>query len=794
MGAHVETKIVSKSNDWSTGTTVDLTVTLDAAPDEDDIVIAFGRQSFVSATVTNLDALGFEEIDSSAGWFLAWKQAGASEASSYAFTTDETNPNNDGFCCVSVYDGISATTPFGTVLDLALHKSVNTSSLSQAVMPISNKATNDLVVLVNITGVVTGGPPTLTAPADYTIPTDGQGGVDNGPYGGIAYDVIAAPGIESPADWGIDVAGSSTVFTLAFRDASAPYIEVADVTWQPATGYAHVTYLGDVIPETSLLHKHRGTHTGANGQAALTDSAKSLALNEWEGLEVYNFPDNSTGVIDAHSAGTGPHALSEALAGGTDNDFDTGDSYDVRIKMVAGDQIGYTTLEDATTAGAFSFEYYLIDSTDGGKTPDATITANVPTLPANKTGTVSLNTVGSPSLTITGDAATGGSIMSAIFGEGIFGEAIFGDNGGEAAADVTAPTISSAAIDSAGTSLTITHDESVDFGAGGNGGFTLSTGQTLTYSSGSGSTALVYSISPAVGSTATPTLAYTQPGNGVEDDAGNDLVTFSGQAITNNSTVDLTAPTVDSAAINAVGTSLTITHDESVSIGAGGNGGFALSTGQTLTYSSGSGSTDLVYTISPAVEIDESPTLAYTQPTDGVEDAAGNDLATFSGQAITNNSLVGISAAPGGDVVDSVQTLIHDTGAILDMVLTNDTWVAAGTAAVGDIAYANEYIAALTSAQSEAGGWNAKIRDVLTYTALTRVNDTTLRLTIPATAGFVITANETITPVIPNELLTLATGDVTASSFQIRAALDTHAFSNAISRGLSRGFSRPISR
>ena len=111
--------------------------------------------------------------------------------------------------------------------------------------------------------------------------------------------------------------------------------------------------------------------------------------------------------------------------------------------------------------------------------------------------------------------------------------------------DVTSPTVSSASIDTAGTSLTINLDESVNFGAGGNGGFALSTGQTLTYSGGAPGTALVYSISPAVQSGATPTLAYTQPGDGVEDAAGNDLATFSGQAITNNSTVTAGTITTD---------------------------------------------------------------------------------------------------------------------------------------------------------------------------------------------------------------------------------------------------------
>ena len=105
-------------------------------------------------------------------------------------------------------------------------------------------------------------------------------------------------------------------------------------------------------------------------------------------------------------------------------------------------------------------------------------------------------------------------------------------------ADVTAPTLSSATIASSGDTISFVFDESVTFGAGGNGGFavTMSGGAaTLTYSSGDGTDTLTYSISRTVAYNETGTLAYTQPGDGVEDSSGNDLVTFSGTSITNNS-------------------------------------------------------------------------------------------------------------------------------------------------------------------------------------------------------------------------------------------------------------------
>jgi len=47
---------------------------------------------------------------------------------------------------------------------------------------------------------------------------------------------------------------------------------------------------------------------------------------------------------------------------------------------------------------------------------------------------------------------------------------------------------------------------------------------------------LVYTISRAIGSAETITLDYVQPGDGVEDGVGNDVESFSGFSVVNNST------------------------------------------------------------------------------------------------------------------------------------------------------------------------------------------------------------------------------------------------------------------
>jgi hypothetical protein len=107
------------------------------------------------------------------------------------------------------------------------------------------------------------------------------------------------------------------------------------------------------------------------------------------------------------------------------------------------------------------------------------------------------------------------------------------------AGDVTPPEKTSLTIPSAGTTLLLGLSETCSIGAGGNGGLTLSMSGgavTASYSSGSGSNTFTYNLSRTVNSGETGTASYTQPGNGIEDTAGNDLASFSSQAVTNNST------------------------------------------------------------------------------------------------------------------------------------------------------------------------------------------------------------------------------------------------------------------
>jgi hypothetical protein len=209
--------------------------------------------------------------------------------------------------------------------------------------------------------------------------------------------------------------------------------------------------------------------------------------------------------------------------------------------------------------------------------------------------------------------------------------------------DTTAPTVvpASTSINSAGTSLTIGFSETVTIGSGGSGGLTLSASGgavTATYSSGSNSTSLIYTLSRVIASGETITRTYTQPVNGIEDLAGNDLLSFSGISVTNSSTQ--TPPTLSTKTIALNGTTLTLVFNEIVTTTAlSGAGGWTITPSggaATLSYFAGSGTTSLVYTISRQILTGETATVSYSGTY--VRDATFLNLATITNSSVTNNS------------------------------------------------------------------------------------------------------------------------------------------------------------
>ncbi len=145
------------------------------------------------------------------------------------------------------------------------------------------------------------------------------------------------------------------------------------------------------------------------------------------------------------------------------------------------------------------------------------------------------------------------------------------------------------------------------------------------------------------------------------------------------------------------------------------------------------------------------PTQVYGQA--GRLSVTSLDVATGSMQAATEVSLT-------GTVMDDAQTDIQVGGSTIVLTLTDDTW---GATVGADNQITTFLIFGLTSAQSEATGWNAVVRGRLTSSAVDRTSATVVTITLPAFEAYAITADETITVSIPPSALVQSTTVVVAT-------------------------------
>ena len=118
----------------------------------------------------------------------------------------------------------------------------------------------------------------------------------------------------------------------------------------------------------------------------------------------------------------------------------------------------------------------------------------------------------------------------------------------------------------------------------------------------------------------------------------------------------------------------------------------------------------------------------------------------FPTAAITGTATASITE---NDVVTGGKTII--------ITLAGDIWVAAG--ATFDAQRSN-IIQGLDSAQVEALGWNAEVRDKEVVTSVVRTSDTVVTITLSASALYDITSQETITVTVPTTALNGATGPI----------------------------------
>ncbi|MCW5256195.1 hypothetical protein D5038_07485 [Verminephrobacter aporrectodeae subsp. tuberculatae] len=226
--------------------------------------------------------------------------------------------------------------------------------------------------------------------------------------------------------------------------------------------------------------------------------------------------------------------------------------------------------------------------------------------------------------------------------------------------DTTPPEFSSATVRDNLLVISYTEANALDATAlAGNAGFTVNstTGTAITVSSASvDATAktVTLTLSRAVANGETVTVSYAKPaaGNGVQDAAHNNALDFSGQAVTNNTPAtptapaDTTPPEFSSATVRD--NQLVISYTEANALDATaltGTAGFTVNstTGTAITVSSASVNATaktVTLTLSRSVANGETVTVSYAKPAagNGVQDAAHNNAADFSGRAVTNNT------------------------------------------------------------------------------------------------------------------------------------------------------------
>ncbi|MHC4609509.1 MAG: LamG-like jellyroll fold domain-containing protein, partial [Planctomycetota bacterium] len=148
------------------------------------------------------------------------------------------------------------------------------------------------------------------------------------------------------------------------------------------------------------------------------------------------------------------------------------------------------------------------------------------------------------------------------------------------------------------------------------------------------------------------------------------------------------------------------------------------------------------------------------------------------GVSINPATCAAASAALSGTVTDDSETDIRAGSSTIVLTLSGDTWVAAGAAFDAE---RQNIIDGLVSAQSEANGWNNGVQAGLNVTDVVRTSNTVVTITLPAFAGYDVTATETITATIPASALVTSGSPLVASpTFDVTVAAGTVALSGTV--------------
>ena len=236
------------------------------------------------------------------------------------------------------------------------------------------------------------------------------------------------------------------------------------------------------------------------------------------------------------------------------------------------------------------------------------------------------------------------------------------------APDTTPPSLESAEVREAGEKLILTFSEDLDIAtellpAAVVGAFSVTADgldvaiSTVTGSAAENKLAINLPSRAKIGQGQTVTISYDKTVAGtdaLEDAADNEVASFTDFAVTNNSTVDTTPPTLSSAEVREAGEKLILTFSEDLDIAtellpAAVVGAFSVTAdGLDVAISTVTGSAvenKLAIDLPSRAKIAQGQTVTVSYDksaasSDALEDDAENEVASFTDFAVTNNSTV----------------------------------------------------------------------------------------------------------------------------------------------------------
>ena len=172
-------------------------------------------------------------------------------------------------------------------------------------------------------------------------------------------------------------------------------------------------------------------------------------------------------------------------------------------------------------------------------------------------------------------------------------------------------------------------------------------------------------------------------------------------------------------------------------------------------------------------DIGQDETITVTIPASAVAGPSAIVAApTFDIVAAIPTATVSGSVEPSAteaEIVAGSETIV--------ITLTNSTWVAAGAAFD---AIRQDIIDGLDSAQLEATGWNAEVRDKQGVGGVVRTSGTVVTITLDTQAAYNNSADETITVTVPASGVTTPSGIVATPTFDITSAAISAAVTGTI--------------